>query len=160
MWFIETDKDRLGGLNPKDGSVIWFDVPGDGPQGPHTMNADAQGNLWIALEDSFHIARFNTKSRQWRTYPPPANTDFGVTHDFAYNSDRHVEADANGRIWITDMGKNELWALDVETGEIEKFVQPLSPGESHFHSLLASIPTREWWKHATRFQITAAHPTA
>ncbi|MFT4826278.1 MAG: streptogramin lyase [Halioglobus sp.] len=150
VWFIETDKDRLGGLNPNDGSVIWFDVPGDGPQGPHTMNADAQGNLWIALENSFHIARFNTKSRQWRTYPPPANTDFGVTHDFAYNSDRHVETDANGRIWITDMGKNELWALNVETGEIEKFGQPLSPGESHFHSLLygAAIETskdRVWW---------------
>jgi streptogramin lyase len=150
IWFIETDKDRLGGLDPRDGSVEWFDVPGEGSQGPHTMNADADGNLWIALENSFHIGRFNTKTKQWRMYPPPANTDFGVTHDFAYNSDRHVETDSHGRIWITDMGKNELWALNIESGEIEKFRQPLSPGESHFHSLLygAAMETgtdRVWW---------------
>ena len=150
IWFIETDKDRLGSLDPRDGSVEWFDVPGEGPQGPHTMNADADGNLWVALENSFHIGRFNTKTKQWRMYPPPANTDFGVTHDFAYNSDRHVEADSHGRIWITDMGKNELWALNIKSGEIEKFRQPLSPGESHFHSLLygAAMETgtdRVWW---------------
>ena len=59
-------------------------------------------------------------------------------------------ADSHGRIWITDMGKNELWALNIESGEIEKFRQPLSPGESHFHSLLygAAMETgtdRVWW---------------
>ena len=45
VWFIETDKDRVGGLNPADGKVEWYDVPGDGPQGPHTMNSDAEGRM-------------------------------------------------------------------------------------------------------------------
>jgi virginiamycin B lyase len=150
VWFIETDKDRVGALDPADGSVEWFDVPGEGSQGPHTMNADAEGNLWIALENSFHIGRFNTRSHDWRLYPPPEGKVFGVTHDFAYNSDRHVQPDASGRIWITDMGMNELWGLNVESGEIETRRMPLSGGETHFHSLLYGAAfdaanNRVWW---------------
>jgi len=150
VWFVETDKDRLGALDPTTGAVAWYPIPGEGQQGPHTMNADADGYLWIALEDSFHIARFDTKSRDWRLYPPPEGTLFGVTHDFAFDSDRHVAADQQGRIWITDLGKNELWALHVDSGEIRTYRMPLAPGESHFHSLLygAAIDVernRVWW---------------
>lgn len=150
IWFVETDKDRLGGLNPKDGSVEFYKIPGEGQQGPHTMNADASGNIWIACEDSFYIARFNTKTKQWRMYPPPPGTLFGVTHDFAFNSDRYVEPDADGRIWLTDLGKNSLWGLNVESGDIKVYRQPVTGGESHFHSLLygAAFDSKHqqvWW---------------
>ena len=150
VWFIETDKDRVGGLNPADGTVEWYDVPGEGSQGPHTMNSDAEGNLWIALENSFHIGRFNTRTHAWRRYAPPPGKTFGVTHDFAYNSDRHVQPDANRRIYITDMGMNELWGINVDTGTVETHRMPLSGGESHFHSLLYGAAfdaprNRVWW---------------
>jgi streptogramin lyase len=150
IWFLETDKHRLGALNPDDGSVTWYPVPLEGAQGPHTMNSDAKGNVWVALEDSFYIGRLNTASKEWRLYPPPEGTLFGVTHDFAFNSDRHVETDSKGRIFITDLGKNELWALNVESGEIETFRLPIVSGESTFHSLLygAAIDAkndRVWW---------------
>ncbi len=150
VWFVETDKDRLGALDPADGSVRWHPIPGTGRQGPHTMNSDAAGGVWVALEDSFHIGRFDPGTETWRLYPPPPGTVFGVTHDFAFNSDRHVEPDAQGRIWITDLGMNELWGLHVERGDIEKHRMPLVPGESHFHSLLygAAIDARNnrvWW---------------
>ncbi len=150
IWFLETDKHRLGSLNPNSGAVTWYPVPMEGPQGPHTMNSDAQGNVWVALEDSFYIGRLNTQSKEWRLYPPPEGTLFGVTHDFAFNSDRHVEADSKGRIWITDLGKNELWGLDIQSGDIETFRMPMVSGESTFHSLLygAAIDTKNdriWW---------------
>ncbi|MFO7552489.1 MAG: hypothetical protein R6W80_13860 [Haliea sp.] len=150
VWFLETDKDRLGALNPAEGSVEWFAVPGEGQQGPHTMNADAQGNLWVALEDSFYIGRFNTATKEWRMYPPPAGKAFGVTHDFAYNSDRHVQPDSGGRIWITDLGMNELWGINVESGEITTYTMPIAVGESNFHSLLYGAAydrerDRVWW---------------
>jgi streptogramin lyase len=150
IWFVETDKDRIGALNPKDGSVEFYNIPGNGQQGPHTMNADAHGNLWIACEDSFYVARFNTQTKEWRMYPPHPGTLFGVTHDFAFNSDRYVEPDAEGRIWLTDLGKNELWGLNVNTGEVILYRQPVTTGESHFHSLLygAAFDTKRqqvWW---------------
>lgn len=150
VWFVETDKDRLGALDPGDGSVQWYPVPGSGRQGPHTMNSDASGHVWAGLEDSFHLARLDTKTGRWRLYPPPAGTVFGVTHDFAYDSNRHVATDAKGRIFITDMGKNELWAVNVDTGQVQTYRQPLPQGESHFHSLMygAAIDpkrNRVWW---------------
>lgn len=136
VWFVETDKDRLGALDPGDGSVQWYPIPGQGRQGPHTMNADAAGNIWAALEDSFHLGRLDTRTGQWRLYPPPAGTIFGVTHDFAFNSNRHVEPDRDGRIWITDMGKNELWGVNVQSGDVKTYRMPLPQGETHFHTLL------------------------
>lgn len=150
VYFVETDKDRLGGLDPKTGAVTWYPIPGTGRQGPHTMNSDADGNIWAGLEDSFNIGRFDAVHETWRLFPPPAGKVFGVTHDFAYNSDRHVEPDSKGRIWITDMGANELWGINTASGEIHTFRMPLPAGESHFHSLLygAAIDTthnRVWW---------------
>lgn len=150
IWFLETDKDRLGSLDPADGSVTWYPVPGEGQQGPHTMNADAQGNLWIALEDSFNIARFNTRTKEWRLYPPPEGKVFGVTHDFAFNSNRHVQPDSTGRIWITDLGMNELWGINVDSGKIDTYKMPLAVGETDFHSLLYGAVfdaerDRVWW---------------
>jgi virginiamycin B lyase len=136
VYFVETDKDRLGGLDPTTGKVAWYPIPGKGRQGPHTMNSDANGNIWAGLEDSFNIARFDTAKETWRLYPPPPNTLFGVTHDFAFNTDRHVEPDSKGRIWITDMGTNELWGINVTSGEIKTYRMPVPAGESHFHSLI------------------------
>jgi virginiamycin B lyase len=150
IWLLETDKDRLGSLDPRTGAVTWYEIPGAGQQGPHTMNSDAEGNLWIAMEDSFYIGRFNTQTKTWRMYPPPKGKVFGVTHDFAYNSDRHVEPDSEGRIWITDLGMNELWGINIDSGEINTYKMPLAVGETHFHSLLygAVFDTardRVWW---------------
>jgi streptogramin lyase len=159
VWFVETDKDRLGGLNPADGTVTWYDVPeirGVKFHGPHTINADAEGNLWVALEDSFYIARFNTRTHEWRLYAPPEGKQFGVTHDFAYNSNRHVEPDSDGRIWITDLGMNELWGINTDTGDINTYRLPLVGGETHFHSLLygAAVDVqreRVWWSQVYGF---------
>lgn len=150
VWFVELDADRLGALDPADGSVEWFDVPGTGPQGPHTLNADADGNLWVALEESFSIGRFNPKSHEWRVYPPPPGVKFAITHDTAINGERHVQLDAKGRLWLTLVGINELWSVDVKSGAIKRFPMPLPEGEKPFHVFIygaAMDPNlkRVWW---------------
>ena len=124
VWFLELDADRLGALDPTDGKVEWFDVPGEGPQGPHTLNADAEGNLWVPLEESYSIGRFNTQTHEWRVYPPPPGVKFAITHDTAINSKRQVQFDAHGRLWLTLVGINELWSVDVKTGEVKRFPMP------------------------------------
>lgn len=152
VWFVETDKDRIGALVPASGAVEWYPIPegGKGKHGPHTMNADSTGGIWVALEDSFHLGRLDTKTGRWKLCPPPPGKAFGVTHDFAFNSDRKVDPDADGKIWITDMGMNELWSVDVASCDIQTYRQPVPPGETHFHSLLygaAGDPKnrRVWW---------------
>jgi virginiamycin B lyase len=150
VWFLELDADRLGSLNRTDGSVEWFDVPGEGPQGPHTLNADSSGNLWVALEESYSIAYFNTTTKQWRIYGPPEGVKFAITHDAALNSKRQVEPDAEGNVWLTLVGINELWSVHVETGKVERYKMPLPDGEEQFHVFIygaAMDPDgkRVWW---------------
>lgn len=136
VWFVETDRDRLGALDPSDGSVKWYPIPGKGPQGPHTMNADASGHIWVGLEDSYHIGRFDTRTDKWRIYSPPPNTHFGITHDFAFDSNRYIATDARGRFYITALGANELWAINAKTGKGQAFRMPLPAGETSFHTLI------------------------
>lgn len=150
VWFVETDKDRVGGLDPRDGSVEWYEVPATGPQGPHTINPDAGGNIWVTLENSFSLGRFDTRTKRWRLYAPPTDKLFGVTHDFAYDSQRYVTADSEGRIWVADMGVNEMWAVNLESGRIEQINVPTVSGETTFHSLLYGTVidakrNRVWW---------------
>lgn len=136
VWFVETNKDRVGALDPKDGSVKWYPIPGKGPQGPHTMNADASGHIWVGLEDSYHIGRLDTRTGKWRIYSPPPDTNFGITHDFAFDSNRHITPDAKGRIYITALGANELWGINADTGKGQAFRMPLPQGETNFHALI------------------------
>ena len=136
VWFVELDADRLGSLDPADGSVRWYPVPGEGPQGPHTLNADANGDLWIALEESYGMARFDTQEKTWRIYPPPPDVKFAITHDAAFNAKRQVEPDAQGRIWLTLIGINELWSVQIESGEVRRYPLPLPEGEKPFHVFL------------------------
>lgn len=136
VWFLELDKDRLGRLDPSDGSVTWVDVPGKGPQGPHTLNADADGGLWAALEESYSIGRYDPKTDKWRIYPPPKGVKFAITHDTAFNSMRHVQPDFKGRIWLTLVGLNELWSVDIKTAAVERFRMPLPPDQDLFNVFL------------------------
>ena len=150
VWFVELDADRIGSLNTDDGSVEWHDVPGEGAQGPHTLNADSEGNLWLALEESFSMAKFNTQSHDWRIYPPPEGVKFAITHDAALNSKRQVEPDSEGRIWLTLVGINELWSIHVDTGAVTRHKMPLPEGEEDFHVFIygaAMDPNgkRIWW---------------
>ncbi|MEM7468805.1 MAG: SMP-30/gluconolactonase/LRE family protein [Pseudomonadota bacterium] len=150
LWFLELDADRLGSLDPASGKVEWFDVPGEGPQGPHTLNADSKGNLWVALEESYSMAHFNTKTKEWKIYPPPDGVKFAITHDAALNSKRQVEPDAQGRVWLTLVGINELWSVHTETSEVKRYKMPLPDGEEQFHVFIygaAMDPDgkRVWW---------------
>ncbi len=150
VWFLELDADRIGSLDTQTGAVEWYEVPGEGPQGPHTVNADSKGGLWIALEESYGMARFDTGTKEWRIYPPPEGVKFAITHDAAFNSKRQVEPDAEGRIWLTLVGINELWSIHVESGEIERYPMPIPEEEQAFHAFLygaALDPSgkRVWW---------------
>ena len=150
VWFLELDADRLGALDPRTGEVAWYPVPGKGPQGPHTLNADAEGNLWVALEESYSIARFDTKHHAWRVYGPPPGVKFAITHDTAINADRHIQRDAKGRIWLTLVGLNELWSVQTDSGEVKRHPMPLPEGEERFHVFIygaAMDPSlkRVWW---------------
>ena len=138
LWLVEDNADRVARLDPKTGRVHWIAVPGSPqhPQGPHTINADRDGNLWITLEESYALARLDPKTGQWRIYP--GFGEFSVAHDACVDHERYVAFDARGRLWLTLIGQNELASLDPATGKIERFPMPHQDGEAAFHAALYS----------------------
>lgn len=134
VWVIEDNTDRIGRLDPKTSKVRWIPVPSqDGQaQGPHTINVDREGNLWITLEESYAIARFNTKTEEWKIFPGFGR--FAIAHDTCLDDERYVITDVNGHIWLTLIGQNKMAELDTDTGEIWFYDMPHQEGETSFHA--------------------------
>lgn len=135
-WIVEDSADRLGRLNPDTGEIRWLELPGSaqGPQGPHTINAGRDGSIWISLEESYGMARFEPSDESWKVYP-----GFGqgaIAHDTCLDHERFVKFDRRGRLWLTLIGENKLAELDVATGEIQKYEMPHKEGEVPFHAAL------------------------
>ncbi len=135
-WIVEDSADRLGRLNPHSGEIRWLDLPGSAqsPQGPHTINAGRDGSIWISLEESYGMARFEPSDESWKIYP-----GFGqgaIAHDTCLDHERYVKFDQSGRLWLTLIGENKLAELDLETGDIRKYAMPHKAGETPFHAAL------------------------
>lgn len=147
LWLVEDSGDRIAKLDPKTGRLHWITVPGapQHPQGPHTINTDPDGNIWISLEESYALARLDPKSEQWRVYL--GFGDFSVAHDTCLDYNRLVAFDSKGRLWLTLIGQNELASLDPKTGTIQRFPMPKKEGEAAFHAALYSCVMSSDRKH-------------
>ncbi|MCG2634761.1 MAG: carboxypeptidase regulatory-like domain-containing protein [Gammaproteobacteria bacterium] len=130
VWVVEDDRDRLGRVDPRTGDVYWFQIP-DGGRGPHTINADAAGNLWITLEESFGVARFTPANNKWRVYDKFAQ--FTLSHDICTDEYHQVRFDEAGGLWLTLLGNNTVGRLDTKTGDVTTYKMPQKEGESDFH---------------------------
>nr|ART36541.1 C743 [uncultured bacterium] len=136
LWLVDDSGNRIAKLDPTTGRPHWIAVPGapQHPQGPHTINADRDGNIWVTLEESYSIAKIDSKTEQWRVYP--GFGDFSIAHDTCVDNERYVAFDAKGRLWLTLIGQNQLASLDPATGEIQRFPMPHKDGEVAFHAAL------------------------
>lgn len=138
VFVVEDDADRLGRLDPATGRMHWSRVKGtgEGLQGPHTINPDRDGYIWVSLEESYAMGRFDPRADDWRIYE--GFGEFAIAHDTCVDPERYVTPDAKGRIWLTLIGNNHLASLDPETGAIEQFPMPHQEGEAPFHAALYS----------------------
>ena len=153
LWLVEDSGDRIAKLDPVTGRLHWITVPGapEHPQGPHTINTDPDGNIWISLEESYALARLDPKTEQWRIYP--GFGDFSVAHDTCMDNNHLVAFDHHGRLWLTLIGQNQLASLDPATGAIERFPMPKKTGEAAFHAALYSCVMSSDRKHVWFTQL-------
>ena len=136
VWLVEDNADRIGRLDPKTGRVKWIPVPttGDQPQGPHTINVDRDGFLWITLEESYALARVDPKTEEWKIYP--GFGEFSIAHDTCLDDERFVVTDIQGHLWLTLIGQNQMAELDPDSGKIWFYDMPHQEGETSFHAAL------------------------
>lgn len=152
-WLAEDNKHRIGRLDTNTGYVRWYPVPSN-VKGPHTINADAAGNFWISMEESFDVGLFDPKAEKWTTY-----SGFGkgaLVHDFCMDENRQVRYDDKGDVWLTLLGSNKMARLDPKTRKIKSFPMPLPPKESIFHTALYGCAMTSDKKHAWFTQLSSS----
>jgi len=152
-WLVEDNKHRLGRLDTDTGYVRWYPVPSH-VKGPHTINADAAGNFWISMEESFDVGLFDPKAEKWTTY-----SGFGknaLVHDFCMDENRQVRYDETGGLWLTLLGSNKISRLDPKTKKNKSYAMPLPAGESIFHTALYGCVMTSDMKHAWFTQLSSS----
>ena len=125
VWGVDTLKNRILRLNPDDGDQEWYETPSK-PAGPHSIWPDSEGNLWITLEESGEVAKFDPRTQTWSEKYQLGAGGAGIVHDVAQDDVHDVAFDAQGRVWMTFTGMNKLGSLDPKTEEVKLYDMPLS----------------------------------
>ena len=139
VYSVDWARDQLVRLDPRSGErKIWSIPAGDSPVGgmfpglippgsppdasprvaPHSLELDADGNVWITLCLGNKIARFDTRAERFRIWDQPAPGLYPHT----------LRLDRQGRVWYTLAVSNHIGRFDPAT---ERFT-------------LYSLPARTW----------------
>jgi len=106
---------RMTRVDPVTGEIRALPLP-KGFVGGHTLVADVDGdNIWATMMISGQIGRFNAKSETWTVWN--AGKAGSSVHSLAYKAGYVVGFDANGCIWASLIGTNQLIKLDPKTGK-------------------------------------------
>ena len=122
VYAVDMANDALVSLDPVSGDRKVYRVPGgkepysDEPMtmGPHSLECDANGDIWITCAIGGKMAKFDVKTEKWlvvSSAPDPAKR--GVYP-------HTLRVDKKGVVWYTDAGRG-VYSLDPNNGNVRKF---------------------------------------
>ena len=122
VYAVDMANDTLVSLNPATAERKVHRLPGgkepftDEPMtmGPHSLECDAAGNIWITCAIGGKMAKFDPKTEEWlvvSSAPDPAPR--GVYP-------HTLRVDQKGVVWYTDAGRG-VYSLDPNNGNARKF---------------------------------------
>ncbi len=103
IWFSQLNQHRIGRLDPDTLEVEMIDTPFPAPR---RLRFDGDFGLWIPSFSSGKIARFDTRSREFREWTLPTARD-GVDTPYALNVDR-----SSGEVWVCGTNSDSLIRFD------------------------------------------------
>lgn len=125
VYVVDMINDAILVLDPATGERSVIAIPdGKDPEadgiprkGPHSIEADADGNMWMTLALSGEMAKYDVKTGEFTIVSgAPAPRRRG-----AYPHTLRV--DAKGTVWYTDAGSG-VFSLDPETNEVTQYKLP------------------------------------
>ncbi|MCH7959300.1 MAG: carboxypeptidase regulatory-like domain-containing protein [Candidatus Hydrogenedentes bacterium] len=125
IYAVDMINDAILTLDPKTGERTTIAIPdGKDPssdsnprKGPHSIERDADGNMWITLALSGQMAKYDVKTGEFTvTSGAPAPAPRG-----AYPHSLRI--DQKGIVWFTDAGAG-VFSLDPETLEVTRYKLP------------------------------------
>jgi streptogramin lyase len=107
---------RMYVLDPESGRMTEVEIPVQRAN-PRAVEIDGAGNWWVVLGAPNQLARYEPRSKQWRTF------DVGMyAHSVAIGSD--------GRVWANGhftRAPEIIASVDAASGEVRKYELPLHP---------------------------------
>lgn len=157
LWGADVRRNLIVRLNPANGQTRWYGPPFKGSTGPHTIVPDDAGKLWISMIDNDQFGRFDPQTEKWTlwTLRPtnlPDTASMGgaaIVHDMSIDSRGHLARDAEGNIWVTLVGSNQMGTLHPDKGEVAFYdtnkVEGLSPINHLIYSTVLSSDGKFAW---------------
>jgi streptogramin lyase len=162
LWGADVKRNLLVRLDPQRGAVREYPVAFEGATGPHTIAPDDDGALWVSMVDNDQFGRFDPKTERWRLWtlrPSSGLADdasiggAAIVHDMSIDSRGHMARDADGNVWLTMVGTNQLGTLHPETGRVAFFDTHRIDGLSAINHLLYSVVLSEDRAHVWFSQV-------
>lgn len=146
LWGADVKRNMIVRLDPRDGETKWYEVDFNGSTGPHTIVADATGNIWVTMVDNDQFGRFDPRTEKWKLWTlrpsnlPNADSMAGaaIVHDMSINEKGQLAQDHFGQIWLTIVGTNQMGTLDPKTGRVAFYDTNHIEGLSAINHLLYS----------------------
>lgn len=119
VWYSNFVENYLGELDPKTGANRDYPIPllkPNAPTGTLDLEADADGNLWLALMFQTGIAKFDMATKTFQIFRVPAELDSdAMQQSMVMPNAWHVD----GKVWTNDVAKQSIMRLDLKTGKYE-----------------------------------------
>lgn len=132
IYTVDMIADAVATVDPKTGERKIHSVPGGKEyesdefprKGPHSIEPDAEGNMWITLALSGEMAKFDPKTEEWTIVSSaPAPRKRGMYP-------HSLRVDQKGVVWYTDAGTNSVFSLDPNNDNVVKEYKLLSAGQA------------------------------
>jgi virginiamycin B lyase len=133
VWYSNFVENFLGELDPKTGKNTDYPIPvlkPDSPTGTLDLEADADGNLWLAMMFQAGVAKFDVTARTFQIFPVQAALNNDATQQ-SMVMPRSSKVD--GKVWSNDVAKQSITRLDLKTGQYE-LIDPFKFMSGHLHA--------------------------
>lgn len=118
-WYSDFGSQFIGALDPKTGKVTDYALPEikkGSPLGTLDLEADRDGNLWVAMMYQGGIAKFDRKEKKFQVFPLPAEWQSPSTQESMVSPNYSY---VDGKVWTNNQEMHAVYRLDLATGKYE-----------------------------------------
>jgi streptogramin lyase/plastocyanin len=110
-YVVHIGKQYTATLDPKTGERIFYRLP-KGSHGPHSIEPDNDGDMWLTLCVSGEMAKFDLETKE---YTILSSAEAPAERGSWPHTLRVDPKDPEGYIWYTDAGRNSVFSLHPKT---------------------------------------------
>ncbi len=143
LWVADVAANHLFSVDIVTGQRETHEVPSDVLMSPHSLHKAHDGSLWVTPLFNSIVGHLDIATGKWQTWRlRTADGKSPGIHDLSFGYEHELLADAQGRIWYSDIGNNSVGYFDPKDGSAAIWPAPPSPGRPGRTSLYGLSMTR------------------